>query len=670
MAPPPQQPLPRVRRPDVEGLRAIASLLVAIHHVWPGRVSGGVDVFLVVAGFLLVPPLVAAIADRGQRAAGESIRRAIVRQLPLAGLVLGVVTIAALALWPPHLRRDILLDVLSAATWTINWRLVDRSTDYLAQTATASPVQHLWATSVQLQASIGLVLVVLAAVVLGPRATVRRRVLLALVVVAATSFAWAQVHVAIAPDAAYFDTAARAWEPALGAIAGIVAPSVRLHARARGIAAAAGIALLLGTGALSPLGPYPGPIALVPVTAALAILVAGAADAPTRVARALGSRPLVWLGGASWGLYLWSWPLLVAYRLVAPSRADAMPLVDGLLLVAAGIVLARASHGALRGIDRLARWRPSRLLAPLAAGATIVAIATVGAASPASAHVVRLDSRDAAQAAIAATLDAGSFGGTDAIGSASQAPEWVEDDCLDAGPDRAARCEYGPLGAALDVAVIGDSQAISWMPALRLALPDARIRVLTMGSCAFSTVTTDVPDIARDACARHGDWVTERLLADPADLVVVANGLHRADGLVGADGPIAAADAVTATADGTASRLAPLATAGSRILWLDAPVPFASLASCATPHAVEPALERCTVDGATLDARVGAFAAAAGELGATYVDVREWLCDERTGLCPASIDGMLVTADGSHLSWMASRALAPLVGAAARDALA
>lgn len=663
-------PLPRVRRADVEGLRAIASLLVAIHHVWPGRVSGGVDVFFVVAGFVLVPPLVAAVVDRGPRAARSAIRRAIVRQLPLAGLVLGVVAVAALLLWPPHLRRGILLDVLSAATWTINWRLVERSTDYLAQTATASPVQHLWATSVQLQATIALVLVVLAAVVLGRRSAARRRVLVALAIVAATSFAWAQVHVAIAPDAAYFDTAARAWEPALGALAGIVAPSLRLHARVRGVAAAAGLALLLGAGALSPLGPYPGPIALVPVVAALAILLAGAADAPTPVARALGSRPLVWLGGVSWGLYLWSWPLLVGYRLMAPSRAEATPLLDGVLLVAVGIVLAWASQGALRGIDRLARWRPSRLLAPLAAGATLVAVATVGAASPASAHVVRLDSPDAAQAAIAATLDAGAFGGTEAIGSASQAPEWVEDDCLDAGPDRADRCTYGPLDAALDVAVVGDSQAISWMPALRLALPDSRIRVLTMGSCAFSTVTTDVPDIARDACARHGDWVTERLIADPVDLVVVANGLHRADGLVGPSGPIPPEDAVTAAADGTAERLAPLAAAGSRILWLDAPVPFPSLASCATPHAVEPATARCTVDGGSLDARVAAFDAAAGELGATYVDVREWLCDDRTGRCPASIDGMLVTADGSHLSWMASRALAPLVGAAARDALA
>ena len=154
------------------------------------------------------------------------------------------------------------------------------------------------------------------------------------------------------------------------------------------------------------------------------------------------------------------------------------------------------------------------------------------------------------------------------------------------------------------------------------------------------------------------------------DLVVVANGLQRIDGLVGPSGPIVPADGATAAATGTAERLAPLAAAGARILWLDTPPPFPSLSGCATPHALEPAIERCTLDGTTLDARADAFAAAAASLPATtYVDARAWLCQDDTMLCPATIDGMLVTADGSHLSWMASRALGPLVGDVARDAL-
>ena len=39
--------------PRNPGLRAFAVLLVVVYHVWVGKVSGGVDVFLVISAFLL-----------------------------------------------------------------------------------------------------------------------------------------------------------------------------------------------------------------------------------------------------------------------------------------------------------------------------------------------------------------------------------------------------------------------------------------------------------------------------------------------------------------------------------------------------------------------------------------------------------------------------------------
>ena len=39
-------------RPEIQGLRAFAVLLVVLYHVWIGKVSGGVDVFLFISAFL------------------------------------------------------------------------------------------------------------------------------------------------------------------------------------------------------------------------------------------------------------------------------------------------------------------------------------------------------------------------------------------------------------------------------------------------------------------------------------------------------------------------------------------------------------------------------------------------------------------------------------------
>lgn len=666
------QTLPHARRrADVQGLRAIASLLVAAYHVWPGAVSGGVDVFFVITGFLVVPGVVDAIAHRGPRAAARAIGRTLSRQLPMGGIVLAAVTVAVLVAWPAYVHRRILVDVVASATWWENWLLVDRSTSYLDAGIIPSPVQHFWATSVHVQVVVVLVLLVLAATLLGRRLAQPRLPLIALAAATVLSFWWALLHVLAEPDAAYFDSAARLWEFGVGALAGIGATRIRPTASARTMLGVAGLVLVLAAGQLSRFGDHPGVVTLVPVAGAVALLVAG--TAPGGIAtRMLTWRPLVAIGGLSWGLYLWCWPLLMAYRLVAPERAATHPIVDGVLLIVASGALSWASGRLIAVLDRAARWRPSRLALPLVATGAVVLAATAGTLPTTPPTIGSIASVQQAQAQIETTVAASDYAGTEWLGEAAQAPEWVEDDCLDVGDDRVDRCVYGPEDAALEIAVVGDSHAVSWLPGLRAGLPDARIQVLTRGMCTFSTVTTlGDPDHWR-MCQDHADWATDRILADEPDLVIVANGQHSLSGATD-DGVEVLEPSVTLErlAAGTVERLAPVTGAGVPVLWLDGAPPNSAYASCAVPFAIESIDARCTVDRVELmAARVVAFTAAAADVPAIRVaDQTGWWCSLESGLCPVTIDGMLVTADGNHLSWMLSTAYGPLLASEVAAAL-
>ncbi|WP_338022689.1 acyltransferase family protein [Allosalinactinospora lopnorensis] len=72
-------------RPEVQGLRAVAVPLVAAHHIWFGRVSGGVDVFLLLTGFLITGSLVRTAEREGRVDLAAFWTRLVKRLSPMAG---------------------------------------------------------------------------------------------------------------------------------------------------------------------------------------------------------------------------------------------------------------------------------------------------------------------------------------------------------------------------------------------------------------------------------------------------------------------------------------------------------------------------------------------------------------------------------------------------------
>src|SRR5919202_947332 len=137
---------PRVAfRPDVEGLRAVAVVLVVVFHAGLGPLSGGyvgVDVFFVISGFLITSLLVDEVRATGSISLADFYARRTRRLLPAACLVL-VVTAAAAAVALPSLDRPVVADdVRAAALFAANWHFAAVETDYFASGGHNPPPPH------------------------------------------------------------------------------------------------------------------------------------------------------------------------------------------------------------------------------------------------------------------------------------------------------------------------------------------------------------------------------------------------------------------------------------------------------------------------------------------------------------------------------------------------
>jgi peptidoglycan/LPS O-acetylase OafA/YrhL len=323
-------------RKDIEGLRAVATFLVLPFHaglmLFPGGFVG-VDVFFVISGFVITGQLVREVDRSGRVRLLDFYARRVRRLLPASAVVLGATAFMVWA-WVPRIRWETTGgDIVAAALYVVNWRLADRSVDYLAEDVTPSPVQHFWSLSVEEQFYLLWPLLVLAAALVAARYGVRRKVALvaALAAVALPSLLWAGHQAVAEPQRAYFATSVRIWEFTVGAFVALAA--ARLARLPRGLAiglAWLGLAMVLWAGrTYSSDMTWPGYAALVPTLGAGLLIGAGVAAGRHGPVWFLGRKPMLVIGYLTYSLYLWHWPLLI----VAREHFGGIPVWAGLLIV-------------------------------------------------------------------------------------------------------------------------------------------------------------------------------------------------------------------------------------------------------------------------------------------------------------------------------------------------
>ncbi len=684
----PRGPTTSSFRPDIEGLRAVAIGLVLIYHAGIKYVPGGfvgVDVFFVISGFLITGLLIREVERTGRVSLSQFWARRAKRLLPASALALVATAIASWLVVPATHWRDFGGDVSAAALYVVNWRFAAQAIDYNAEGAGVSPVLHFWSLAVEEQFYLVWPLLIVAVVVLARRwrrAQLRVVLAVAIAAVIVPSFLWSIAFTSTDPDVAFFVTTTRLWELGIGAA---VAIGAKLWPRIPGpIALALGwlgvAAIVFAALQFTSETPWPGAGALVPTLGTAAVIVAttGRAYGTLGVGRLLGLRPMVWIGGLSYSLYLWHWPFLV---LGAAHFGELRNRHAVLLVLASGIV----AWLSLKLVENPIRFsRPIAasprlalslggnftLLGALAGAVLVLSIpATTTAATSATPGARFLDTREYQ----ALTVELSEIDTTDLLvpsptDAYADQPASELRDCVTRLDSREVLpCEFGDTHSDITVALVGDSKVGQWFTALKSIASDEGWRLVTYlkSACAFAEPTVTTDEERHRLCADWNRDALEAVLRDSPD-VVLTSGFRILSGRAGDD--------YSPGARRTATWWSRLADAGIPVLpLLDNPLPPFDVPECVAEHMKH--LSDCAFDRDSAIEDSGArYQILAAELTGVddFVDMTDIVCPG-TGRCPAVIGNVLLYRQGSHLTktfvdsatQALDKKLVPLVNAAA-----
>ncbi len=701
-------------RPDIQGLRAVAVLLVVASHAGIEQLAGGfigVDVFFVISGFLITGLLInEAELGRGISLLNFYARRAR-RILPAAALVLLTTLGASMYLLGAVRASEVARDALWTAAFAVNWKFSADGTDYFASGLPPSPLQHYWSLAVEEQFYLvwpALFAGVLAIFLGRARGRRRRRIptprsrlglTSAIAFLAAGSLVYSLVATAASPNAAFFSTGTRAWELAVGALLALVVQQLAdVPEEIRtGLSWLGLVAIAAGAVIFSGSTPFPGAVALLPVLGA-ALVIAGGAGRPRKGAvLALGTAPMRWIGDRSYSLYLWHWPILIiatAYLGRDLTAIETAGLVAAALLatvVTYALIEYPIHKGRLQSTrtTSLALWPASiafvalvslvaidaaksapSLIDPTTVFSPVVPSAAPGSAEPpAATGAASTAAPGSVEAAVAEAVATARVSGpipevlTPALDQL-RADTWevVAPCAAETNQSTTDICGYGPSDAGRSMVIIGDSHAGMWVQGLKQIAETAgwRFTYFVKGGCS----SADIVLVGSGREGRQGgcqDWRTWALgqIADlHPDIAILAD---RGDKpFVGADGAEIASGTPQhdqAWEAGVSSTITTLRDAGVGRVIVFSETPIMNRDGVTCLGAANANLGDClTPLAASIQGTAAAGQRAAAAAGGEYMDVNRWLCADN--LCPMVVNDIIVYSDGQHVTLTYGAALA------------
>ena len=308
----------RAYRPDIDGLRAVAVLLVVAYHAGvPGLTGGyiGVDVFFVISGYLITRLMLDEHASTSHIDLLAFWSRRIRRIVPALVTMLAIVAVAGAFVLLPWEQRDLLNSARTAVLSIANFHFHGLSGGYFSSDIEMQPLLHTWSLGVEEQFYFVWPIILSLFMTRGKRwaATITPLLLLG-------SFVASVWGVASSPAAAFYLPWFRVWELLIGAMLAIGASKMVVR-RGRTPIALFGIALIvIAAMAYDSSTRFPGAAALLPTVGAALVIGAGP---DSRINRVLAVRPLRGIGLVSYSWYLLHWPALVLVRIATQTESVA-----------------------------------------------------------------------------------------------------------------------------------------------------------------------------------------------------------------------------------------------------------------------------------------------------------------------------------------------------------
>ena len=485
-------PLPTKYRPEIDGLRAVAVIPVIFFHAGLTAFSGGyvgVDVFFVISGYLITSIIVDALKEDRFSFSDFYYNRA-KRILPALFFVLLLTIPAAIYLMLPDDLAAFGKSSIYALTFLANF-YYKKSADYFAPSSEQLPLLHTWSLAVEEQFYL-IFPVILSLTWRFGRKFVFRALVLTLVV----SFLLSILGIRNFPVSNYYMLPTRAWELLAGALIVFwLKPEFlqpyRMHRLlSNGMPLLGLLMIVYSIFAFDKLTPYPGPMTLLPVLGTTLIILFSTDQGIVK--SLLSWRPLVFLGGMSYSLYLWHFPVF-ALNNIYQARYGASISMGVLFCFLIG-----AAYFSLVFVERPLRHLTSSKLKVSASfcAASVLMIAT-GWLLQSNTHLFKEYKPAQLQFMAAQNHDVGAL-------------TW--DRCSAVGMGNA--CEGGDLQAVKKVILFGDSHSYTLFHSLseELRRQGRKLILLTDGNCPPVFISDQV--FAGDKCIDRSRAIYETILED------------------------------------------------------------------------------------------------------------------------------------------------------------